>query len=70
MNEVSRAPQANLAALGGSIRPASLTEQMQSRKAQLEADLAEVNALLEKLEKNPETQEILDGISKLGGLRY
>ena len=68
-NTIERAAQATGLATGG-IRPLSLTEQMRDRKAQLESDLEQVNALLEKLEAHPETQEILDAISKLGGLRY
>ena len=50
-------------------RPPSLTEQMTDRKARLEKELEEVNKVLEGLKKNPEAAELLDSISRLGGLR-
>lgn len=48
----------------------SLTEQMRERKARLEAELGEVNSVLQRLEAMPEAAELLDYISRLGGLRY
>lgn len=51
------------------IRTPSLTEQMTERKARLEVELAEVNKVLEGLSKNPEAAELLNSISRLGGLR-
>ena len=52
------------------IRMPSLTEQMQERKQRLEQELAEVNKVLAGLERNPEAAELLNSISRLGGLRY
>ena len=52
------------------IRSPSLTESMTERKGRLEVELAEVTALLERLEANPDAAELFDAISRLGGLRY
>lgn len=67
--------QAVQSALAGHIEKAayrapSLTEQMTMRKAQLEAQLVEVNTVLDGLAKNPEAAELFNAISRLGGLRY
>ena len=47
-------------------RPASLTERLRSEKQQLEQRLKEINNVLNSLEKNPETQSVLDAVARLG----
>ena len=46
-------------------RQISLTENLENRKVQLEAQLLEINQAIEALEKNPELQGLLDVISKV-----
>lgn len=45
----------------------TMTEQLRQRKVSLEADLAEVNAALEALERHPEITRVLDTVAKAVG---
>lgn len=51
------------------VRSLSLSEQMEDRKRRLEMELAEVNKVIDGLSKNPEAADLLNAISRLGGLR-
>lgn len=47
------------------VRQSSLTENLKSRKQELEVRLLEVNQALDALEKNPELQNIFDLVAKV-----
>lgn len=49
----------------GSIRRSTLTENIKQRKEVLEAQLADLNAALAALEKNPELQSLFDIVSRV-----
>lgn len=70
MSYPAESPVAMQANTLGPLRVPSLTEMMTERKARLENELAEVNKVLAGLERNPEAAELLNSISRLGGLRY
>lgn len=44
----------------------SLTERLEQQKASLETALDQVNETLDLIKKHPETQAILDNLSKIG----
>ena len=44
----------------------SITEQLEGRKKSLEEQLERVNNAIDLLKKFPDTQEVLDALSKLG----
>jgi len=52
-------------AMVGTSRQLTLTEQLESNKRHLEERLAEINAALEALKKNPELQNLFDVIAKV-----
>ena len=47
-------------------QPPSVTEKLEQEKHELELRLQAINELLEQLNNNPATQEIIDNLSKLG----
>lgn len=47
-------------------RPPSVTEKLEEEKHELELRLKAINKLLEQLNDNPATQQIIDNLSKLG----
>ena len=51
-------------------QPQSLTERLRNEKQHLESRLDEINNVIESLEKNPETQSVLDAVARLGHLGY
>ena len=52
-------------ALGASTRQATLTEQLEHQKQNLETRLLEVATALEALKKNPELQQLFDAVAKV-----
>mgnify|MGYP003395116202 CR=1 FL=1 len=51
--------------LGINPRRSTISERLQTRKNQLEAELAEVNTTLTLLLENPKVQDIFDAMSKI-----
>jgi hypothetical protein len=51
-------------------RTPSVTERLENEKKELELRLQAVNELLEDLNSNPETRDILDKLSQLGHRVY
>lgn len=49
----------------GQIRRSTLTERLRASKSRLEQELAQINSVLESLEKNPELQEVIDKVYSL-----
>jgi len=49
-------------------RPSTLTERLHCEKTRIEERLTEINGILDRLEANPDTAEILDAVAKLGHL--
>jgi len=47
-------------------RPPSVTEKLEQEKHELELRLEAITQLLDQLNANPETQEIIDNLAKLG----
>lgn len=58
-------PETSYKTQGLSARNFTLTEQLESKKADLEAKLDEVNRALSALKKNPELQSLFDLISRV-----
>ena len=46
--------------------PTSLTERLEAEREQLEERLGQVNVVLALLQRNPEAQELLNAVTKLG----
>ncbi len=57
------------ATIGGLVSP-SLTERLINERDQLTARLDEINAVLHRLEGQPELQATLDALAKLGQRLY
>ncbi len=47
-------------------QPPSVTEKLEQERRELELRLKAINELLEQLKANPETQQIIDSLAKLG----
>jgi len=47
-------------------QPPSVTENLEQERRTLELRLRAIDELLEQLKANPETQQIIDNLSKLG----
>lgn len=47
-------------------RPPTVTEKLEQERNELELRLQAINELLEQLKANPETQQIIDSLAKLG----
>ena len=58
-------PMADTELAGMDVR-LSVTEKLRAQKQALEEQLSRVNDAIELLEKHPETQAVLDALSKLG----
>ena len=61
--------QVESAAIGRALtdhRPPSVTEKLQQEKKELELRLEAITQLLDQLNANPQTQEIIDNLAKLG----
>lgn len=56
--------------VGGQIGPASLTERLEHERDQLQSRLDQIDDILSGLKGNPETQKLLDAITKLGHFNY
>ena len=54
----------------GMAQQQTLTERLEGQKASLEARLREIDAVLYQLESNPEMQNILDSLARIGHTIY
>ena len=50
--------------------PPTVSEKLQNEKKELELRLQAVNGLIEDLDNNPETKQIIDRLSQLGHRMY
>jgi hypothetical protein len=51
-------------------RPPTVSEKLANEKKELELRLQAVNELIDQLEANPETKEIIDKLAQLGHRMY
>lgn len=65
MNYLSEAKSDGMAC-EGQIRRSTLTERLRANKQHHETQLAQINTVLEALEKNPELQDVIDKVYSLG----
>ena len=65
-DEAREVSQAGLGRAMMDHQPPSVTEKLEQEKHELELRLQAINELLEQLNNNPATQEIIDNLSKLG----
>ena len=68
-NGFNEAQEVQSAGLGRALtdhRPPSVTEKLEQERRELELRLQAVKQLIDQLNANPETQEIIDNLAKLG----